>query len=263
MLRAKTGLEGGAWRLQDSQNVATIEHRETGARIRCIGSDPRKAHGHRPALVLADEPAQWDWAKADKMIAALRTGLGKVPGSRLIALGTRPVGTEHWFAKALKQFDYTQVHAAPDDCEPLDLDAIRAANPSYDHLPTLRARLAKEAEEAEQDPMALAAWRALRLNQGVGETLESLLLDAATWRRAEGDAPVGDWSVWGIDLGGSVAMSALAAYWPDSTRLDAFAVFPEQPDLEARGAADGVGTLYADMAARSELLIAGNPRHGH
>ena len=36
------------WRLQDSQNVATLEYRPTGARVRCIGSDPRRAHGLRP-----------------------------------------------------------------------------------------------------------------------------------------------------------------------------------------------------------------------
>ena len=34
-----------AWRLQDSQNAATVEHRATGARVRCIGSDPARAHG--------------------------------------------------------------------------------------------------------------------------------------------------------------------------------------------------------------------------
>ena len=40
------------WRVQDSQNVATIEHRATGARVRCLGSDPKRAHGAR-ALVRA------------------------------------------------------------------------------------------------------------------------------------------------------------------------------------------------------------------
>ena len=36
------------WRLQDSQNMATLEYRPTGARVRCIGSDPKRAHGLRP-----------------------------------------------------------------------------------------------------------------------------------------------------------------------------------------------------------------------
>ena len=43
------------WRLQDSQNMALLEYRPTGAKIRCLGSDPRRAHGLRPFLVLADE----------------------------------------------------------------------------------------------------------------------------------------------------------------------------------------------------------------
>ena len=60
-----------------------IEDRRTGARLRCIGSDPKRAHGLAPSLVLCDEPSQWDGAKTDAMIAALRTSLGKIPGSRL------------------------------------------------------------------------------------------------------------------------------------------------------------------------------------
>ena len=46
------------WRLQDSANVATVEHRGTGARVRCIGSDPKRSHGLAPLLVCVDEPAQ-------------------------------------------------------------------------------------------------------------------------------------------------------------------------------------------------------------
>ena len=109
------------WRLQDSANRATIEHRASGARVRCIGSDPTKAHGLRPALVLADEPAQWDSAKADRMLAALRTSLGKVPESRLIALGTRPATPTHWFGRMLAGggAGYVQCHAGGEDDKPL------------------------------------------------------------------------------------------------------------------------------------------------
>ena len=102
------------WRIQDSANLATIEDRRTGARVRCIGSDPRRAHGLAPRLVLADEPAQWEPSKSEKMLAALETGLGKIQGSRLVALGTRPSTPDHWFSKMLLQggADYAQVHAA-------------------------------------------------------------------------------------------------------------------------------------------------------
>ena len=67
------------WRRQDSQNAATIEYKPTGARVRCIGSDPKRAHGLRPTLALLDEPAQWEGSRRDAMFAAMRTGLGKRP----------------------------------------------------------------------------------------------------------------------------------------------------------------------------------------
>ena len=49
----------GRWKIWDTAQQARIEDRKTGSRVRCIGSDPRRAHGLAPVLVLADEPAQW------------------------------------------------------------------------------------------------------------------------------------------------------------------------------------------------------------
>lgn len=257
MLREKTGLGRTSWRVQDSANVATIEHRASGARIRCIGSDPKRAHGLRPALALLDEPAQWDGAKSARMLAAIRTGLGKVPGSRLIALGTRPVGSDHWFAKMLREADYAQVHAAAEDAPPFQVRTIRRANPSYGHLPSLRARLAQEAREARRDPALLASWRALRLNQGVEDAEVSVLLDAGLWASCEGEAALSGPVVWGVDLGTSAAQSAVAAFWPATGALRVLACFPAEPTLAERGLADGVGRLYVECAARGELLTLG------
>ena len=78
------------WKIWDTAQQARIEDRQTGARVRCIGSDPRRAHGLSPVLVLADEPAQWPESTGDKMVSALRTAAGKQPHSRFVALGTRP-----------------------------------------------------------------------------------------------------------------------------------------------------------------------------
>ena len=89
------------YRVWQTGQLARIEDRETGAMIRCLGSDPRRAHGLAPSLILADEPAQWPRSSGERMVAALMTALGKIQDARLIALGTRPAGTDHWFAKAL------------------------------------------------------------------------------------------------------------------------------------------------------------------
>ena len=245
------------WRRQDSANRATLEYRATGARVRCLGANPATMHGIRPVLVLCDEPAQWEPASRDRAIAALRTSLGKVPEAKLIALGTRPAESGHWFARLLRSAPYAQTHAAPADAPPFQRRTIRRANPSYDHLPSLQRQLATEAADARRDPDALASWRALRLNQGTHDVSRSVLVDADTWAglEAPGGEPRGGY-VLGLDLGQNAAMSAGAAYFPDG-RLEAVAVFPEVPTLAERGLGDGVGNLYVRMAERGELVQAG------
>ena len=85
------------WRIWDTAQQAAITDRHTGARLRCLGSDPKRAHGLAPVLVIADEPAQWPGNTADAMVAALRTAAGKQPRCLLLALGTRPAAETHWF----------------------------------------------------------------------------------------------------------------------------------------------------------------------
>ncbi len=246
------------WKVQDNQAMAVLEHRPSGARIRCIGSDPRRAHGARPLLALLDEPAQWEPGKSDSMLAAIRTGAGKVPGSRLIALGTRPAAGDHWFTRMLSgNTGYAQVHAARPDDPPFRLRTIRKANPSLEFLPSLKARVLDERDSAKRDPSRLHEWRALRLNQGVDDKAVSVLLDLDMFRRSERDTqPERAGAVWGIDLGQTQAMSAIAAYFP-SGRLDSVAAWPRIPDLAARGLQDGVGRRYQEMFDRNELIICG------
>ena len=246
------------WRLQDSQNAAVIEDRRTGARVRCIGSDPARAHGLAPALVVADEPSQWPGPTSERMRAALVTSMGKIDGSRLIALGTRPADASHWFEAMLNGgCAYFQVHAAREDDPPFHRRTWLRANPSLPIMPALDKRIRQEAEDAKRDPSLLAAFKALRLNLGIDDTLQSTLLDAGTWERVEGEAERSGPFVLGIDLGGASSMSAAAAYWPESTAFDVFGCFPNSPDLRQRGLSDGCGRLYMDMFARGELILAG------
>ena len=256
MLRTKTGLPSKAWRLQDSANVATIEHRESGARIRCIGSDPKRAHGLRPALAIMDEPGQYDPARAERMLAAMRTGLGKVPRSKLIALGTLPDHLTHWFARMFGTAGYSQMHRADPGADPFSMAAIRAANPSWNHLPSLRERVRRERTEARTDPAALASYLALRLNMGTPDIDRPELIAADRWEAAEAGAAeaAGPYAL-GIDLGQTAAMTAAAGFWPATGLLRCVAAFPSIPGLAQRGARDGVGALYKDMAERGELLV--------
>lgn len=247
-------LDRRTWRKRDTSGIFEIQHRPTGARLRAIGSDPRRMHGLRPVLVLADEPAQWERTKADAALAALRTGLGKFPGSRLIALGTRPDDPGHWFAKMLNDPDAMVYAARPDD-PPFHRRTWKRANPSLDAFPWLEERIRREAKEARRDPAALASFEALRLNKGTADTERSHLLAPGTWKAAEGHAvAVGDY-VLGVDAGSTEAMSAAAGFWPETGRLSAVAVYGDDPEPKARGLRDGVGDLYARMLGRGELVL--------
>ena len=246
------------WKVWDTAQQARIEDRKTGAQVRCIGSDPRRAHGLAPVLVLADEPAQWPETTGERMVAALRTAAGKQPHSRFVALGTRPADAEHWFSKMLAGgADYAQSHAARADDPPFQRRTWAKANPSLPAMPDLLAAIVNEARQARQDPALLASFAALRLNLGTADTEVSVLLDAGLWTSIEGESTRAGPCVWGVDLGTSAAQSAVAAYWPESGRLECVAAFPCQPSLAERGLRDGVGNLYAECARRGELLALG------
>ena len=167
------------WRVWDTAQQARVEDKLTGARVRCIGSDPRRAHGLAPVLVLADEPAQWPETTGERMRAALTTAAGKQPHSRFVALGTRPADPEHWFAKMLAGgADYAQTHAARDTDPKFQARTWHKANPSMRYLSDLEIAIRME---AKQDPALLAAFDALRLNLGTLDTEAALLIDAGLW----------------------------------------------------------------------------------
>ena len=246
------------WRVWDSANNAQIRNLETGATVKCIGSDPRRAHGLAPVLILGDEPAQWEHTTAERMVAALETAAGKQPFCRFLALGTRPADETHWFAKRLAGgADYAQNHAARPKDPKFQKRTWALANPSMRHMPDLEAAIRRDAEKAKQDPSALAMFEALRLNLGTSDVERSMLLDASTWQTIEGEAQATGRPVWGVDLGTSAAQSAVAAYWPNSGRLDCVAAFPAEPTLKERGVRDGVGRLYSECHRRGELILCG------
>ena len=242
------------WRKRDTTGIAEIEYLPTRTRLKAIGSDPRRMHGLRPLLVLADEPAQWPPSTSEAALAALRTGLGKFPGSRLVALGTRPDDEAHWFARMLDGENGVTFAARPDD-PPFWRTTWKRANPSLDAFPWLEDRIREEAREARRDPVALAAFRALRLNLGTSDTVEAHLVQPGTWKAAEGKAVAVGPYILGMDLGTTEAMSAAAAYWPETGRLSAVACYGDDPDPKARGLRDGVGSLYHRMHSRGELIL--------
>lgn len=248
------------YRVLDHENMALIQHKETGARLRVAGSDSKRAHGWRFDYAVCDEPAQWQ-AGGERLAAAVKTGLGKRRGARAMFLGTRVKNNGHFFARLLADTDrsvYAQVHAAKKADSPFTLATMRKANPGLDHglphIETLRA----EARRAARDGSELATFQALRLNMGTSEISENLFFDdPATWAalEAQGLADADGRYALGLDLSDGAALSAAAGFWPVSGRLECVAAFPAIPDLEARARNDGVEGLYESLRTRNELII--------
>ena len=249
------------WSVQDSANMAKITHRSSGSILKAIGSDPRRAHGLAPVLVLMDEPAQWEPGKSDRMLAALQTSLGKAENSKLIALGTLPADSSHWFSKWISgSADYSQCHAAGESDKPFVKRTWIKACPSLPHMPNLELAYRADARQARLDDSALQSFKALRLNMGMSDVHRALVLNADTWRACETDnlpAPKGK-AIFGVDLGTNSAMTSISAFWPECGRLETIAAFPNIPSLRERGAKDAVGDLYERMYARGELAQVGS-----
>ena len=250
-------IEAGRFRVADTVNTSRLVNRATGTMLSVKGSDPKRLHGAAPALICADEIAQWPTPRIGEMLAALRTASGKIPDARLLMIGTRPADELHPFAVALRDADYRQVHAAGPDDPPFQRRTWKKANPGLDAMPDLEQAIRREAKAAKRDPALMAQFRALRLNQGVDDAEVSVLLDAGVWASIEGSAEREGPAVWGVDLGASAAQSAVAVYYPQTGALACLAAFPAEPNLCKRGLRDGCGGLYLECARRGELVTLG------
>lgn len=251
------------YKLRESNNKIEFEDMETRAKVRLIGSNPNRMHGLSPSLIIGDELASWDVTKIDKALAILETSRGKVEDSKAIWIGTRASSPDHpWQVILDTPLGYKQSHHADKNDDPFDEKVWHKANPSLRHLPDLLKKMRQEAEKARMDASSMASFKSLRLNMGVPETLEDILLDPDVWTEIEiPDAAPEDMSgpyVLGIDLGQTEAMSAASAYFLDSGVLDCFAAFPFSPNLHERGMSDNVGDLYIRMKERNELILAGD-----
>ena len=75
--------------ISENSRVCEIIDRFTRSTCRAGGSDPRRLHGTAPVICIIDEPASHTHGNRDAIFAACITSLGKVPNSKLIAVGTK------------------------------------------------------------------------------------------------------------------------------------------------------------------------------
>ena len=251
------------WRIADNHHDKMLTHAPTGTLLLALGSDNKRAHGRAPHLTILDEPAQWEGG-GESLYNALRTGMGKQINPKLFVIGTQAEEPTHWFQKMLGSPDkrtWTKTYAAKKGDDDFDIESIRKANPSYDHLETLRVDIEAQIDGVKNGSITIYAYRAFHLNTGTPETEDrERLIDAEDWDRIIRKGPIerdGKVAV-AFDLGENKSMSAAALYWAETGWLETFGAFPRKPDLKERGRRDGVETLYLDMERNGEIILSGD-----
>ena len=217
-------------RWRDSASGLGVKNLRTAAELRILAASSRSllGYGANSAVIVFDEVGAAG-AKGRAVFDSLITSLGKRPGQRVIALGTRsPAGPGDWWPAWLgstKNQPRTHIEVLEGNAENWR-DPVQAvlANPLAAGEP-LASVLARERSEAESDPAALARYRAYRLNHAsdpiaarVFSAGELAMVAARPVPPREG-APSCS-----IDAGGLLSWSSACAIWPDSGRIELWAI---------------------------------------
>ena len=246
----------------DSTNRQLLEDRVKNIRLFGVGSEPRRLHGAGFRITLVDELAQFPPRQVDPMISAIRTSSGKVEGSRILWIGTRPADSEHPFARMLDGRDENittrVVYSAREKDPPFQARTRLRANPSLRFMPALMKAYRKEAKAAKSNRELVPAFEALRLNKGVPDHAESMaaLLTPEVYQDLEVDdvSISGDY-VLGLDVGGGHAQTAAAAVTLDRPfRVEGLAAWPGIPELKVRTRGENL-SRYRRMVEAGELLL--------
>jgi phage terminase large subunit-like protein len=237
-----------------------------GGLARVIPADGKSILGGAPTLALLDERAAWEPEKGQQLENAVLSGLGKRDG-RALLISTSAPDDSNAFSRWIDEpppGTYVQEHRPAPGLPPDDLESLLIANPgAREGIGSTPEWLVAQARRAmARGGSALSSFRNLNRNERVAADDRSVLVTMDEWLAAEvapGALPPREGPmVLGVDLGGSRSMSAAAAYWPQTARLECVAAFPTTPGLADRGAADAVGDRYERMAERGELRVMGD-----
>ncbi len=249
------------YRWLDSSQRLTVTHKETRTRLRILSSSGKRAMGLAQfSTIFADEPGAWESRGGALMWDALRQSLGKLPGQRLVLIGTRaPAEIGNWWPSLIDGGTGKGTHvtelSAPVDAPWDAWQTIRAVNPLVGVNPDLKKTILRERDDARRDELQRPAFKAFRLNQSV-EVYRSSLIEAEKWRRVEA-RPVPERegrAIVGIDLGAERSWSAAWCVWPNG-RSECYAVCPGIPDLAAREKSDNQPAgLYRRLHEQGVLI---------
>ena len=252
----------GGYRFTDSgQRLGVTGPGDT--RLRVLSSNAKGAFGIVGCpLAVCDEPGAWEVTRGEMMADALQTALGK-PGSRLrlLFIDTLAPARGGWWHDLIRGGSHgsTIVQALQGDPAKWGYwPEIRRVNPLTAISPEFRRKLLDERDAARRDERLKARFLSYRLNRPTRDASD-VLLTVAEWEtvaaRPEG-LPLGR-PVVGVDMGGGRSWSAACAIWPETCRVEAFAVAPGIPSLAETEKRDRVPAgAFGRLAADGALHVA-------
>ena len=250
------------YRIRDSSQRLSIVHKATNTRLRILSSSAKRAMGlSQFSIIFADEGAAWGDREGALMWQALTGSLGKRPGQRILAIGTRAPAEAHtWWPELIDAGSGPGIHVetltAPDDAPWDSWQTLQRVNPLVRVNPSLRRTILRERNAARKNPTLQPGYRAYRLNQQV-DTSAEVLVTTADWRRVEAREvpPRKGKPVVGLDLGSERSWSAAWCLWRNG-RTECYAVAPGIPDLADRERQDGIQRgLYRKLYEDGSLII--------
>ena len=226
--RFLAGIDDLRWR--DSSANIGVKNLATAAEVRILAASSTSlmGFGANSSTIIFDEVGAAG-SKGRAVFDALLTGLGKRKGQRLIALGTRsPSGPADWWPKWLSATagqPRTHVKVLEgDENNWRDPGEAVKANPLAASEP-LASVLGRERAEAESDPAARSRYIAYRLNHASDPTAARVFSEAELAMVAARPAPPREGvPILSVDTGGFLSWSSGCAIWPDSGRIELWAI---------------------------------------
>ena len=257
---------GPRFRYIDTAQRLGVTHRDTGTRVRVIGSNARLAFGLVNApLIVGDEPASWEIRGGRMMYDALETTGGKT-AMRLVLIGTRaPAEPPSWWLDLLDAGSgegvYVQAHQAEQQSDGTVVGwdrwpVIRKAHPLLGVNPFLRPKLKTELAAAKQSDEARARFLSYRLNVPTRPPAE-MLFTVSQWQDVESRTPgsTDGQPIIGLDMGANRSWSAAAILWK-SMRVEVVSMMPGIPSVAEQEKRDAVPAgQYESLIYDGSLMV--------
>ena len=248
------------YRLSDSLTRVQILHKPTRTVLQVRSSNARGVLGLvNTPWVICDEPGAWTTNEGEQMFSAITTSAGK-PDSPLVALffGTISPAQAGWWPDMIAKGTNGSVYIQALQGRKLTWDqwsTVKQANPLMSDYEESRKVLLEERDAARSDSRLKALFLSDRLNIPTADEASVLLtIDDFEGQAKRPVPPAEGQPIVGVDLGAGRAWSAAVAIWK-SGRVEALAVAPGIPDLEAQERRDHVhGGAYTELAAQGRLV---------